>query len=102
MSTSTRQQLAEVIERALEPYGSLPIDAAAALVARPELLIGAAGELREHDDPAARALIKRLTAALEDLARHTFDPGTEALGAIYEGRQFALRPEHRPRVWQDG
>jgi hypothetical protein len=59
VSTSTRQQIVEVIERALEPYGSLPIDAAAALVARPELLRALADEVQLPEELAAGYVIAR-------------------------------------------
>ena len=35
-----------------------------------------------------RALVKRLTDVAEDLASNSSDPGTEALAAIYCGRNF--------------
>lgn len=42
------------------------------------------------DDRTSRAdaLIARLTAALQDLISGTFDPGTEALGAVWEGEHW--------------
>jgi hypothetical protein len=51
VSTSTRQQIVEVIERALEPYGSLPADVVAALAEHPGLLRALAAEAQSSDEP---------------------------------------------------
>lgn len=82
MSTSTRQQIAEVIERALEPYGSLPIDAAAALVARPELLRALADERQPAALAAAAAAAQaRLAAANAWDDAPTFPGGARSAAA---------------------
>lgn len=65
------------------------------------MALGAPGGAGTATPADPGALIRRLSDSLQDLIEHSDDPGTEALAAVWEGRQYAqtgaIYTDERPR-----
>lgn len=79
-----RKALDEIASIAGAPHGSHPDDVI-------RVVRDMQTDPTRHNEQRARALYiaRRLVDSLENLVQNSTDPGTEAMGALWEGKEFA-------------